>query len=77
MVSTPEGYTKNSPMTPNPYVYTEILRSRKTLLQLSDTSDVKHKTAICGLSASMENSKELRTGNLLWSNIEKGRGHTK
>ena len=53
MVSTPEGFTDNSKMTPNPYVSKKNPSAIKSLRQFSETLDVKHKTAVCGLGAAM------------------------
>ena len=48
LVSTPEGFTNNSPITPNPSLSTKYPISRKSFSQFTDTLDVKHKTAVCG-----------------------------
>ena len=46
MVATPEGCTKNSPITPHPSVSTKTTNARKSLCQFSETLDVKNKTTV-------------------------------
>ena len=77
MVSTPEGYNINIPMTPNQYDSTKNPSARKSLRQFSETLDVKHNTAVCRLGTAKSKHKKIITGNTLWSNIEKHRGHKK
>ena len=77
MVSTPEVCTNKSSITTNPFVSTKDPSEKKPLHQLSETLDVKHKTAVCRLGTSKEKHKATKTGNVLWSNIEKRHGHTK
>ena len=64
-------------MTHNSYVSTKNTSARKSLHKFSETIDVKHKTAIRSLGAAKEKHKTIKTGNVLWSNIENLRGHTK
>ena len=77
MVSTPEGFTYNSLMTPNPYIYTKNPSSRISLPQFTEILDVKHNTAVRSYGAARENYKAKKIGNVLWSNIEKRRGNEK
>ena len=77
MVSTPDGCTNKILMTLNPYVSNKNPIARKTLNKFSKTLDVKHKTSICRTGKSREKYKEIKTGNVLWSNIENSLGHTK
>ena len=77
MVSTPEGSTDNSLMTPNPSVSNKNPSAIKSLHQFSETLDVKHKTAVRRLGAAKAKCKAIKTGNVLWSNITKRRGHKK
>ena len=46
LVSTPEGCTNNSPITPNPYISTNNPSAGKSLSQFTETLYVKHKTAV-------------------------------
>ena len=57
MVSTPEGCTDNSPMTPNPSVSNKHPSARKSLHQFSDTLYVKHKTAVRMFGTAKSNHK--------------------
>ena len=75
MVSTTEGCTDNSPMTPNQYYPTKKPIERKVLRQFSEALYVKHKTDVHRLGVAKENHKVIRTGNVLWSNISKNPGH--
>ena len=70
MVSTPEGCTNNSLMTPNPYVSTKNTSARKSLRQFLDILDVKHNTDVCRLGAAKAKHKAIKTGNLLWSTFQ-------
>ena len=65
MVSTPEGCTNNTPMTPNPYVSDKSSSARKSLRQFIDTLDVKHKTAVRRFDAAKENCKATKKVNVL------------
>ena len=76
MVSTPEGYTKNIPITPKPYVSTKNNSSRKSLPQFTEKLDVKHKTAVRRFGAAKAKRKAIKTCNMFWSNIAKRLGHT-
>ena len=62
MVSTPEVCTNNSPIKLKPYVSTKNPSAIKSLHQFSETSDVKHKTSVCGLGADKENCKSIKIG---------------
>ena len=57
LVSTPEGFTNNSLMTPNPYMSTKNPSARKPLHQFSEILDVKHKTDVQMFVGSNENRK--------------------
>ena len=77
MVSTPEGCTNSSSMTPHPYVCTKKLSSIKYIFQFTETLYVKHRTAVCMFGASKEKCKAIKKENVLWLNIAKHRGYTK
>ena len=61
----------------NPSVSTKNPSARKLFRKISETLDVKHKTAVCRLVASKEICKAIKTGNVLWPNIAKRRDNTK
>ena len=69
MVSTHEGCTQNSPMTPTSYVSTKNTSARKPLREFTETLDVKHKTDVWRFSTAKAKHKEIKTGNMFWSNI--------
>ena len=64
-------------MTSNQSDPTKNPSARKSLRQYSEALYVKHKNGICGLCSAKENLKAIITGNTLWSNISKRRGHKK
>ena len=76
MVSKPEGCTNNIPTTPNPYLLTKNPSVRKLLPQFTETLNVKHNTAVQRFGEAKAKRKAIKTCNVLWSNIEKRRGHT-
>ena len=76
MVSIPEECNDNSPMTPKKIESTKN-PSARIVRQFSDTLDVKHNTAVSRLCTAKEKYKVIRTGDVLWTNISKHRGHTK
>ena len=51
MVSTPEGFAENSPMSHGPYLTIKKAYCKKSLRQFSQVLDVKQKTAIHRLGA--------------------------
>ena len=64
-------------MTPNQSDLTKNHSGRKSLNQFSEALDVKHKTDVQRFGASKWKLKAIKTGNTLWSNISKRRGHSK
>ena len=46
LFSTPEECINNSPMTPNPSVYTKNSSARKSICQFTETLDVKHDNSV-------------------------------
>ena len=77
MVSTPEGCTNNSLMTPNPYLSTKNPCAIKKLYKFTLTLDVKRNTFVSEFGAAKAKHKAIRKNNLLWSDIIKRRSHTK
>ena len=65
MVSTPEGCTDNSTMTPNPYVPTKKHSARKLLRQFTDTLYIRHKTDFRRFSTAKAKRKATKKGNVL------------
>ena len=51
MVSNPEGFTDNSPISPSQSVTVKHTSARKTLKQFLDTLEVKPNTAVCRFCA--------------------------
>ena len=77
MVSTPDRFTYNSPMSSVPSVPVKQPNAIKSLHHFSETLDIKPKTAVCRLCTAKSNHKEIRTGITLWSSISKRHRHTK
>ena len=59
LVSKPEGCNNNNLMTPNLSRSTKNPSAIKSLIQFSETLDVKHKTVVHGLGAHKERLKVL------------------
>ena len=77
MVSTPEGFTYNSPMSSGPSVTEKQHNVRKSLRQFSETLDVKPNTDVCRLCADISKRKEIRAVIMLWYSLTKQLGHKK
>ena len=60
MVSTPEGCTNNSLITPNPSVSTKNPNARKPLRKFTEALYVKHKTAVRKFGASKSKRKAIK-----------------
>ena len=69
MLSTPEGFTDNSPMLTGPSVTVKNSSARKSLRQFTELLYVKNKTAVRQLCADKSNRKALISGSMLWSSI--------
>ena len=65
MVSTPEGFTVNRPMSPSQYVMVKKPSARKSLRQFLYTLEVKYKTAVRRFCAAKLNHKAIRAGSML------------
>ena len=65
IVYTPEGLTGNSPMPPGPYIYVKN-KLNKISPEISESLDVKHKTAVCRLVADRLMRKSIIAVIMLW-----------
>ena len=77
VVSTPEGFTNNSPiypMTPTPDNKTS---ARKSLCLFTNILDVEKKTAICTFGAAKSNCKSIKSGTTPWALKPKKKGRSK
>ena len=66
MVSTPERFIDNSPMSPGPTMVVKKFSARKSLHIFSKFLDVKKKTAARQVGAAKSNRKSIRAGSMLW-----------
>ena len=76
MVSTPEGFTNNSPrypMTPTPV---KKPSARKSLCLFTNILDVKKKNATCQVRASKSKRKEIKSGTTPWALELKRKGNS-
>ena len=64
MVSTLEGFTNNSPMSPEPSVTVKNPSTRKSLSQFTEVLDIKHKTDFCRLSVAKSERKATISGSM-------------
>ena len=73
-VSTPEGFTNNSPISPmKPTPYKKPI-ARKSLCMLTNILDVK-KTAFRQVGAAKSKRKAIKYGNTPWSLTKKRKGY--
>ena len=77
MVSTPERFTYNSPMSSGPPNIVKNCSARKQLRLFTEVLYVKNKTAVRRLCAAKSECKEIRAGRMSWSSISKRKVHTK
>ena len=77
MVSTPELFTYNSPMSPSQSVTVKNLSAIKSLRQFLDTFEVKPMTDVRRFYAAKSKRKAIRAGSMLWFSIPKRRGYPK
>ena len=77
MVSTPEGFTDNIPLSPGPYLFSKNSIARKSLSQFIEVLDIEQNNAARRLSAVKSNYKAITAGRTLWSGIPKRRVHKK
>ena len=60
MVSTPDGFTGNSPMSPRKSVTVKNTSARKSLCHFFEALDVKPKTSVCRFCAAKSKRKVIR-----------------
>ena len=70
MVSTPEGFTEISPMSPGPYTTFKNPLARKPICQFLEALEAKQNTAVCRLGPDKSRRKAIRAGSILWSMIQ-------
>ena len=66
MLSTPEIFTDNITMSPGPTTIFKNFSAIKLLLLFTEVLYVKKKTAVHRVGAYKSNSKEIRSGIMLW-----------
>ena len=77
MVSTPERFTYNSPISPGPSVTDKNTSASKSLHQFTELLYVKQKTSIRLLGSSKSDRKAVRSGSMLWYIIQNRLLHKK
>ena len=77
MVSTPEIFTDNSPVSPRPPMIVKNCSAKQSLRLFTEVLDVKNKTAVCWVGAAKSNIKAIISSSMLWSSIPNRKGHTK
>ena len=75
MVSTPEGFNDNSPMSPDQSVTIKKSIGNKITLNIFWSSGYQQKTAVCRFGAAKSKQKFIRTGSMLWYSIPQSQGH--
>ena len=73
MVSTPERFTDNIPMSHRQSETVTNSSARKSLYQFLDTLESKPKTAVYRFISAKSDRKSIRSGSILWSIIPKRR----
>ena len=63
MVSTPELFTNNSPMSPSQYVNVEKPMERKFIHQFYEALDIKHNNFVLRVGAAKSKRKSIISGN--------------
>ena len=77
MVSTPEVFSENSPLSSGPFMSTKQPKARKPLCKFATTLNVKPKTYIHRICADKSKCKEIISCSQVWSKIPNIQGHTK
>ena len=77
MVSTPEGFTDNSPISPMKSTPVKKSRARKSLCLFTNILDVKNKTANRQVGATKSNLKAIKFGNKKWALKQKRKVNSK
>ena len=77
MVTTPERFTENIPISPGPSVTVKNTIARISLRLFTELFYVKNKTSILRVGADKSKRKAIRSGIMFWQSITNRRGHTK
>ena len=76
MVSTPEGLTENSPISPRTSTTDKKPSAKKSLCMFTNVLDVK-KNTYRQFGAAKSKRKAIKFGNIPWSLRQKRKGHLK
>ena len=77
MLSSPDGFTDNSPISSIPYVTVKNISARKSLHQFTQVLDIQNKASVCRLGGYKSKFKATRAGSMLCSSIQNRILHTK
>ena len=77
MVSTPEGFTNNSPITPMVSTPIKKSRARKLLCIFTNILEVKNKNAYRLVGADKSKHKAIKFGNKPWALKHEWKGNSK
>ena len=77
MVSTPDIFIYNSPMSHGPPTIVKKFSARKSLRIFTEVLDVKNKTYVRWVGAAKSKHKPIIAGSMLWSSIPRSKVHTK
>ena len=69
MVSTPERFIYNSPMSPRPPMIVKKFSAKQSLRLFTEVLDVQNKTSARRVGAAKSNHDSIRAGIMLWSSI--------
>ena len=71
MVSTPDVFTDDIPMSPGTHMILRKPSTRKSLFLFTEVLDIKNKTTVRRVGADKSKHKAIRAGSMLWSSIKK------
>ena len=77
IVSTPERFTDNIPISPGPPMIVKKCSARKSLHLFTEVLDVKNKTSVRQVVACKSKRKAIKSGSIFCSIIPKRKGHIK
>ena len=77
MVSTPEGFTNNSPRSPMTPTPVKKPSAQKSLCLFINILDVENKTATCWVGAAKSNRKAIKSGTAPWALKQNRKGNPK
>ena len=77
MVSTPDIFIYNCPISPGPPMIVKKFSERKSLRLSTKVLGVKKKTSVCWEVSDKSKRKAIRAGIMLWSSIPKSKVHTR